>query len=199
MLAADKSIRSSLAVKEVVGELSADYLSNVIQEKCEAGHLRVDASSKSLAAAETQSRSFADECHRVAGSFAISEDTKPRVINLDFPALPSGNDRSQKVLENGMEENAIQLCYKAAKFYQTPFLPLSLICSHRTNSLWSTLPRLSTLLIKQAPVRPSLMRWMLNSKRPCIWNSNETFRTISVHLTAISHYPMGLCSNDISI
>lgn len=115
MLGADKSIRSSLAVKEVVGELSPDYLSNVIQEKCEAGHLRVDASSKSHAAAETPLRSFADACHRIAGSFAISEDTKPRVINLDFPALPSGNDRSQRLIENGMEGNTIQLCYVAAK------------------------------------------------------------------------------------
>ena len=47
MLGDDKSIRSSLTVNEVVGELSADYISNVIQEKCGAGHLRVDASSKS--------------------------------------------------------------------------------------------------------------------------------------------------------
>lgn len=38
--------------------------------------------------------------HNTAGSFAISEDTKPRVINLDFPTLPSGNDRSQKLIEN---------------------------------------------------------------------------------------------------
>ena len=47
MLGNDKSIRSSLAVREVVGELSAGHLSGVIQEKCGAGHLRVDASSKS--------------------------------------------------------------------------------------------------------------------------------------------------------
>ena len=46
MLGKDKSIRSSLAVREVVGELSASHLSGVIQEKCGAGHLRVDASSK---------------------------------------------------------------------------------------------------------------------------------------------------------
>ena len=40
----------------------------------------------------------------LAGSFAISEDTKPRVINLDFPALPPGNGRSQKLVENGVEK-----------------------------------------------------------------------------------------------
>ncbi|KAM0794331.1 BIG/ATPase V1 complex, subunit S1 [Usnea florida] len=79
MLGRDKSIRSSLAVSEVLGELSAGYLSGVIQEKCGAGHLRVDAST---------------------GSFAISEDSKPRVINLDFPPLPAGDGRYQKLLEN---------------------------------------------------------------------------------------------------
>ena len=31
-----------------MGELSGIHLSNVIQEKCGAGHLRVDASSKSI-------------------------------------------------------------------------------------------------------------------------------------------------------
>ena len=127
LLGADKSIRSSLTVKEVVGVLSADYLSNVIQEKCEAGHLRVDASSKSYAAAATRLSPFADTWHRIAGSFAISEDTKPRVINLDFPALPSGNSRPQKMIENGMEQNGCQLYYVAANIYQTLFSPLSLI------------------------------------------------------------------------
>ena len=48
MLGDDKSIRSSLTVKEVMGELSGDRLSKVIQEKCGAGHLMVDASSKKL-------------------------------------------------------------------------------------------------------------------------------------------------------
>ena len=48
MLGNDKSIRSSLAVREVVGELSTSHLSGIIQEKCGAGHLRVDASSKSF-------------------------------------------------------------------------------------------------------------------------------------------------------
>ena len=56
MLGDDKSIRSSLAVKEVMGELSASHLSKVIQEKCGAGHLMVDASSKSL-----RSRGYAED------------------------------------------------------------------------------------------------------------------------------------------
>ena len=47
MLGDDKSIRSSLTVKDVLGELSGDHLSRVVQEKCGAGHLRVDASSTS--------------------------------------------------------------------------------------------------------------------------------------------------------
>ena len=47
MLGGDKSIRSSLTVKEVVGVVSGDYLGKLIQEKCDARHLRIDASSKS--------------------------------------------------------------------------------------------------------------------------------------------------------
>ena len=109
MLGDDKSIRSSLTVKDVVGELSGDYVSEFIQEKCGAGHLRVDASSESSCCRVEATEIFADTWHYIAGSFAISDDTKPRVINLDFPALPSGKGRSQQLIENGMEENAVQL------------------------------------------------------------------------------------------
>lgn len=48
MLGDDKSIRSSLTVKEVLGEVSGISLSKAVQQKCGAGHLRVDASSKIL-------------------------------------------------------------------------------------------------------------------------------------------------------
>ena len=54
MLGGDKSIRSSLTVKEVVGVVSGDYLGKLIQEKCDARHLRIDASSKSHTAADWQ-------------------------------------------------------------------------------------------------------------------------------------------------
>ena len=104
MLGDDKSIRSSLTVKEVVGKLSADYISKTIQEKCGAGHLRVDASSKTICGRGNASRSFADTWNRIAGSFAISEDTKPRVINLDFPPLSPSGDRTQELIENGVEK-----------------------------------------------------------------------------------------------
>ena len=41
-----KNIRSSLAVKEVLGQLDIEEMSQVVQSRCGAGHLRVDASSK---------------------------------------------------------------------------------------------------------------------------------------------------------
>lgn len=154
---------------------------------------------RALGAAETQRTSFADTWHRLAGSFAISEDTKPRVINLDFPALPSGNGRPQKLIENGMEKIIVRLCCVEANLYQMLSSPLFLIYSHPTSLLSSTLLRLPTLLIHQPPLNPSRMRWILNSKRPCTWISNEPFRMTSVHLMAISHYQMGLCSNDTNI
>ena len=136
MLGNDKSIRSSLAVKEVVGELSGDHLSKVIEEKCEAGHLRIDASSKSQATAHSQLMEYlADIQHNIAGSFAISEDTKPRVINLDFPALPPGDSRSQKLIENGMEEKAGRLYFVKAYIYQMPSSPLFLTYFRQTSIL----------------------------------------------------------------
>ncbi|MCJ1454245.1 hypothetical protein MMC28_004597 [Mycoblastus sanguinarius] len=79
MLGNDKSIRSSLSVKDVLGGLDAQEMSRIVQAKCGAGHLRVDAST---------------------GSFAIAENAKPRVINLDFPAPPVGAGRSTKLVEN---------------------------------------------------------------------------------------------------
>lgn len=46
MLGTDKQIRSSIAVKDVIGVVDAQGISRLVQGKCEAGHLRVDASSK---------------------------------------------------------------------------------------------------------------------------------------------------------
>ncbi|KAL6716203.1 hypothetical protein ACLMJK_005769 [Lecanora helva] len=80
MLGNDKNIRSSIAVKEVLGQVDAVALSEVIQDKCGAGHQRVDAST---------------------GSFVIADNMRPWVINLDFPAPPTGASRLQTLIENG--------------------------------------------------------------------------------------------------
>ena len=48
MLGDDKGIRSSMAVKDVLGYVNVDDMSRAVQDRCGAGHLRVDASSKSL-------------------------------------------------------------------------------------------------------------------------------------------------------
>ena len=36
-----------------------------------------------------------------AGSFAIDDERRPRVISLDFPPLPSDGSRKSKLLEHG--------------------------------------------------------------------------------------------------
>ena len=82
---------------------------------------------RASAVEEMRWRTVADLSHQLAGSFAISEDSKPRVIDLDFPPLPSGDGRYQKLIENGMEKIIGRLCCLEANVYQTPFLPLSLI------------------------------------------------------------------------
>ena len=38
----------------------------------------------------------------LAGTFSIVDDMKPRVVNLDFPALPSRSGRAAKLTENGL-------------------------------------------------------------------------------------------------
>ena len=137
-------------------------------------------------AMEMQRRSIADIWPRIAGSFAISDDTRPRVINLDFPVLPTGSERSQKLIENGAEKITISPHSVEADIDQMPSSPLSLIYSPQTSLQWSTPLRLPTLFNGQPLPNPSPTRWMLNSKCPCIWISNETFRITSVHPMATS-------------
>ncbi len=38
----------------------------------------------------------------LAGTFSIVDDMKPRVINLDFPDIPTGSGRAAKLAENGL-------------------------------------------------------------------------------------------------
>lgn len=98
LLGDDKSIRSSLTVKDVLGWLDVDDVSRAVQDRCGAAHLRVDASSKSH---DDMSRSDADPYYSAAGQFTILDDSRPQVITVDFPAPPTGIGRSQKLVENG--------------------------------------------------------------------------------------------------
>ncbi|MCJ1339973.1 hypothetical protein MMC09_005266 [Bachmanniomyces sp. S44760] len=73
------AIRSSYSVPDVLGEVDPSALMETIEGKCGAGVLNVDAST---------------------GSFDIIDDMKPRVIRLDFPALPTGPRRVNQLSEN---------------------------------------------------------------------------------------------------
>ena len=55
MLGDDKTVRSSLAIKDVLGYVNADDMSRAVQDRCGASHLRVDASSKSIYGMSTTS------------------------------------------------------------------------------------------------------------------------------------------------
>lgn len=98
MLGDDKSIRSSLAVKDVLGWLNVDDISGAVQDRCGAAHLRVDASSKSD---DDPFWIDADPYHSAAGQFTILDDSRPQVITVDFPAPPKIVGRSHKLVENG--------------------------------------------------------------------------------------------------
>ncbi|KAI4278326.1 MAG: hypothetical protein LQ337_001095 [Flavoplaca oasis] len=77
----DERIRSTLTVTDVHGGINTEAIIGLVEEQCGAGLLRVDAST---------------------GSFTIGDDPKPRIINVDFPALPSTSkeQRASKLKEN---------------------------------------------------------------------------------------------------
>ena len=115
----DENVRSSFTVADVVGEMDTKRLVDVIGKKCGAGLMSVDASSKCLlrkARGELASdRDIVEDlCFRKAnanlfllpaGSFAMIDDMRPRVIQLDFPALPTSSDRATTLAENGTSPN----------------------------------------------------------------------------------------------
>ncbi|KAI4241884.1 MAG: hypothetical protein L6R40_004283 [Gallowayella cf. fulva] len=51
-----------------------------------------------------------------AGSFAIASDPHPRIINLDFPALPSGKQRASKLQENDVFLSSILDLLSTSKY-----------------------------------------------------------------------------------
>ena len=40
----------------------------------------------------------------LAGSFAIDDEARPRVITLDFPPLQAGSQEESRLLEHGMTQ-----------------------------------------------------------------------------------------------
>ncbi|KAI4124616.1 MAG: hypothetical protein LQ347_005676 [Umbilicaria vellea] len=75
----DEKVRSSFTVADVSGEIDLSELVRLVEKKCGAGLMSVDAST---------------------GSFAMIDDMRPRVIQLDFPTLPTSSDRATALAEN---------------------------------------------------------------------------------------------------
>ncbi|KAL8811297.1 MAG: hypothetical protein Q9200_001908 [Gallowayella weberi] len=73
VLGEDESVRSTMSVTDVLGDVDTGKIIGILEEKCGAVVLKVDAS---------------------------TSDPHPRVINLEFPALPSGKPRASKLQEN---------------------------------------------------------------------------------------------------
>lgn len=115
----DEKVRSSFTVADVSGEIDLSELVRLVEKKCGAGLMSVDASSK-LYSWEIYGR-FGKRTDRVegnrfrklnadlllllAGSFAMIDDMRPRVIQLDFPTLPTSSDRATALAENGISLN----------------------------------------------------------------------------------------------
>ncbi|KAL9049315.1 MAG: hypothetical protein Q9206_005582 [Seirophora lacunosa] len=76
----DKAIRSAVSVTDVLLDVDTGAIVRSLEQGCGAALLKVDAST---------------------GSFTIADDPHPRVVNLDFPALPAGHqERVDKLLEH---------------------------------------------------------------------------------------------------
>lgn len=115
----------------------------------------------------------------IAGSFAVSDESRPRVINLDFPALPAGAERSQKLIENGMITSC-QLSQDMELTLPDAFLAsvLDLLSSKRYTVVYTTSPTTASEAAEpaepgsyemdsvfQAPVHMELKRDLSNYKR----------------------------------
>ncbi|KAL8680457.1 MAG: hypothetical protein Q9186_003355 [Xanthomendoza sp. 1 TL-2023] len=79
VLGEDERVRSTMSVMDVLGDVDAEKIVGMLEQRCGAVVLKVDTST---------------------GSFAVASDPHPRVINLAFPALPSGKTRASKLQEN---------------------------------------------------------------------------------------------------
>ncbi|KAL8924385.1 MAG: hypothetical protein Q9172_002732 [Xanthocarpia lactea] len=76
----DERIRSTMSVMDVLGDVDAEKIVEVVGDKCGAALLRVDAAT---------------------GSFTIADDPKPRIVIVDFPSLPSSRtERASKLKDN---------------------------------------------------------------------------------------------------
>ncbi|KAI9717522.1 MAG: hypothetical protein M1812_004663 [Candelaria pacifica] len=74
------AVKTSYSIRDVLGEFDADEVQNMLEKRCRARTMSVDAST---------------------GSFAVIDDMKPRVIRVEFPDLPvSSNERASKLAEN---------------------------------------------------------------------------------------------------
>ena len=99
----EQSIRSSLTVEDVYGAIDTELISKTVEEKCNAGQMRIEASSATPFPQGPQSRSAVNRLtdFLTAGSFALGEESRPQVIHVDFLAPPKGKDRALKLAENG--------------------------------------------------------------------------------------------------
>jgi hypothetical protein len=75
----DRNIRSSLMVSDVIGKFDSTNLRRIVEEKCGATPLKIDAST---------------------GSFGIPKEPKVLVVSLDFPPLPNTSSRAAKLIEH---------------------------------------------------------------------------------------------------
>ena len=96
----EKQIRSRIIIDAVRGDINVHSMSRTLQEKCGATDVRIDASSERNTAQLNIGCILISDVH-LAGSFAIDDEKRPRVISLDFPPLPSDGSRNSKLLEHG--------------------------------------------------------------------------------------------------
>ncbi|KAB8238636.1 BIG/ATPase V1 complex, subunit S1 [Aspergillus alliaceus] len=96
MTGKDKSIRSTLMINEVVGVLEAKKIQSVIEKECGAQSTVINGAS---------------------GSYPSDFGADPRVLFIDFPALPLGENRAQQLSDNdGLLSDIIERIPSSKKY-----------------------------------------------------------------------------------
>ncbi|KAI9785243.1 MAG: hypothetical protein M1816_000491 [Peltula sp. TS41687] len=98
----DGDVKSSFSVADVLGELDIEEVEDFLHTKCNAEVMNVDAASQFWDFFLATLFTYVEEMGRVyvryniAGSFRTITDMKPRVVRVDFPALPRTDDSSKR-------------------------------------------------------------------------------------------------------
>jgi hypothetical protein len=104
VLKKDKAVQSSFIVSEVVGEVDITYIQSLLESKCGAETITVDALCMFVPGVQIGIRLvglFSYKLFKIAGSLPSSYHKRPQAIRVNFPEPPLNARRVQQIVDNG--------------------------------------------------------------------------------------------------